>query len=151
MTVTCNCLGQASVSTTVAQVASEKSKIFNVQPQSFAVSWTGSFPSPQHFWTEQSHGYMNQIGHVMYALYGSWQYIHYEFKCLTSPKCSNNKLAFTTNYDWTNLAAVVLMEERHNCSFMNWCFPGRSTNHMFRYPIGYVYNIYSPTSRWFVW
>lgn len=40
MAVTCNCLGQASVSTTVAQVASEKSKIFNVQPQNFAVSWT---------------------------------------------------------------------------------------------------------------
>jgi len=49
MAVTCNCLGQASVSTTVAQVASEKSKIFNVQPQNFAVSWTykkraGIFP-----------------------------------------------------------------------------------------------------------
>ena len=73
------------------------------------------FPSPQHFWTEQSQGYIyiyiNQIGHVMLAI---WQ------------------LALTTNVynDWTYLAAVVLIE-RHNCSFMNWCFPGRSANHMF--------------------
>ena len=77
MAVTCNCLGQASVSTTVAQVAADKSKIFNVQPQNFAVSWTykkglGCVSPLRNIFGLNNHKdtYINQIGHVMLAI---WQ------------------------------------------------------------------------------